>query len=497
MPDSLLQCLSDASRSDEIHQVTTDSTVYPDNIRNLLAKCTHLDLTERTVEIGGQIAHGGTSDLFLGSLRLENGKECRVAIKRLRIYAMRNGKSEKVRSLSLNIPMQRIDSSSVYYKALVKELYIWSNLNHPRILRLEGLYVVGNYPYLISPWMINGTALGYLERNPCADVVHMVPGITEGIAYLHTQKIVHSDIKPDNVLINDFGEPLLCDFGMSRMLEKPESYPISNTTTTDGVRGTIRYMSKELFKENASLTESSDIWAFGMTVYTLLTRHQPFENLTTEVQVLLAIVDGTLPSWPEDIGTWPIANQSLSRMCQRCWEEPVMRPDIGTLLRELRQLNRHECATITDTTCVEKPLKSQGADKDSVFAPGRFALTNTLFDPSAILLDENSPRRRFEATGTAQHMSSDRLRCDFAVDGYRMTFDASTSLGLPQFSSKPARILYDDADELTGTQGYSGFVGVNSFTLTLDNGTVIIGYLDASHQESMNRILGSGIWIST
>ncbi|KAL5480660.1 hypothetical protein ACEPAI_9600 [Sanghuangporus weigelae] len=476
MPDSLLQCLSDASRSDEIHQVTTGSTVYPDTIRNLLAKCRHLDLTGRAVEIGGQVGHGGTSDLFLGSLRLENGKECRVAVKRLRIYAMRNGKSEK---------------------ALAKELYVWSKLNHPRILRLEGLYVDGNYPHLISPWMTNSTALSYLERNRCADVVHMFTGITEGIAYLHAQKIVHSDIKPDNVLIDDSGEPLLCDFGMSRMLEKPDTYPINNTTTTDGVRGTIRYMSKELFKENASLTESSDIWAFGMTVYTLLTRHQPYENLTTEVQVLLAIVDGTLPSWPEDIGTWSTANQSLSRMCQRCWEEPMMRPDIGTLLRELLQVNRHESPIITDTTCVEQPLESQGADRDSVFAPGRIALIDTLFGPNAILLDENLPRRRFEATGTAQHMSYDRLRCDFAVDGYRMTFDASNSLGLPQFSSKPARIFYDDADELTGTQGYSGFVGVNSYTLTLDNGAVIIGHLDASHRESMNRILGSGIWIST
>ena len=94
-------------------------------------------------------------------------------------------------------------------------------------------------------------------------------------------------------------------------------------------------------------------------------------------------------------------------------------------------------------------------------------------------------------------MSSDGLRCDFLVDGYRMTFDASTSSGLPQFSSKLAWIFYDNSDELTGTQGYSGFVGIDSYTLTLDNGTVIKGDLDSSHQERMNRILGSGIWVST
>lgn len=66
--------------------------------------------------------------------------------------------------------------------------------------------------------------------------------------------------------MDDDGNPLLCDFGISRMLEKTATYPISHTTAT-GLRGTVRYMSKELLKENASHTESSDIWAFGMTIY--------------------------------------------------------------------------------------------------------------------------------------------------------------------------------------------------------------------------------------
>ncbi|KAL5500833.1 hypothetical protein ACEPAH_9220 [Sanghuangporus vaninii] len=462
MQGSLLQGPGSISRSDETHLHTIDNTTYPDTVRKLLEKCKHLDLTERNVDIGRQVGHGGTSDLFLGSLSLENGKTCKVAVKKLRTHAMRTGNSEKT---------------------LARELYIWSKLDHPRILRLVGLYVDENYPCLISPWSTNGTVLNYLESNSTADVIQLVAGIAEGIAYLHARKIVHSDIKPiqqDNVLIDDAGEPLLCDFGISRILDKTATYPISNTTTTGGVRGTVRYMSKELFKENSTHTESSDIWAFGMTVYALLTGRQPYENLTTEVQVLLAIVDGKLPSCPEDIKVWATANQSLYRMCQRCWEEPLTRPDIDTLLRELRQMNREESRFTTNTNCIEQPPEQQRVERGFM-----------------TLIDETSLRRKFKAGGTAQHMSSDRLRCDFTVDGYRMTFDASTSSGLPQFSSKPVRIFYDDSDELTGTQGYSGFVGVDSYTLTLDNGTVIIGCLDASHRESMNRIIGSGIWIST
>ena len=74
-------------------------------------------------------------------------------------------------------------------------------------------------------------------------------------------------VEQDNVLVDDDGGPLLCDFGISRILEKTATYPISHTTVTGGLRGTVRYMSKELLSENGSHTESSDIWAFGMTVY--------------------------------------------------------------------------------------------------------------------------------------------------------------------------------------------------------------------------------------
>ena len=64
------------------------------------------------------------------------------------------------------------------------------------------------------------------------------------------------------------GEPLLCDFGVSRMLEASESFHFSSTLT-GGLRGTIRYLSKELVlgsgKGIVTYSKESDVWAFGMT----------------------------------------------------------------------------------------------------------------------------------------------------------------------------------------------------------------------------------------
>ena len=70
-------------------------------------------------------------------------------------------------------------------------------------------------------------------------------------------------------MISDSGEPLLCDFGISRMLAASKSFSFSNSLT-GGLRGTVRFMSKELLQATESVPaeycEATDIWAFGMTI---------------------------------------------------------------------------------------------------------------------------------------------------------------------------------------------------------------------------------------
>lgn len=114
-------------------------------------------------------------------------------------------------------------------------------------------------------------------------------GVARGLEYLHSQELVHSDIKPvgtifrpfigrscnglvqDNILISRTGEPQICDFGISRMLSPSQQYQtIWQTVSTAGFRGTIRYLSIEFVSDPKLLgvhTKESDVWAFGMTAY--------------------------------------------------------------------------------------------------------------------------------------------------------------------------------------------------------------------------------------
>ncbi|KAL5521668.1 hypothetical protein ACEPAF_2416 [Sanghuangporus sanghuang] len=296
---------------------------YSGMLHALLDWHSDLDLTGKVHGIdNSHLIPGGYSDIVYGYCTGPDGVDYKVAVKRLRLHVMEDRD---------------------FQKKLTKELYIWSKLNNRRILPLDGFFLEdNNYPSLVSRWMENGTVLKYLEAHPEADLLRLVTGIAEGITYLHLNCIVHSDIKPDNVLISESGGPLLCDFGVSRMVVASRSFNFSSSLTGGGLRGTLRFMSKELLRATdlspATYSTASDVWAFGMTVLSILTRKVPYHYISNDVQVITAISKGLLPTTPPDIHVWPIKNQILWKMCTFCWKPVANRRSIQSFTLELQLL---------------------------------------------------------------------------------------------------------------------------------------------------------------
>ncbi|TDL15451.1 kinase-like protein, partial [Rickenella mellea] len=169
-----------------------------------------------------------------------------------------------------------------------KELKIWSKLVNPNVLPLLGFVVDGDsFPALVAEWMDNGTILNYINANMQADILYLVRGIASGLAYLHQSKVVHADLKSDNILISPEGAPLLTDFGISRTLVVTHTF-----TGLSNLMGSVRWMATELLA--VAQTEDTDIWAFGMVVYELLTMNHPYYGMS-EVQAMFRIAAGKLP----------------------------------------------------------------------------------------------------------------------------------------------------------------------------------------------------------
>ncbi|KZT18079.1 kinase-like protein, partial [Neolentinus lepideus HHB14362 ss-1] len=150
-------------------------------------------------------------------------------------------------------------------------------------------------PGLVMPFCARGNLDMFLKAHPEEDKLSLVCQVINGLSYLHDKNVVHGDVKPANILVNDEGRACLSDFGISRILD------------SEGIvtpcRPTIHYMAIEFTnsEENVGPTKYSDIWAFGMTVLALLSGRPPFANIANDVAVIISISRGWHPSRPPEI----------------------------------------------------------------------------------------------------------------------------------------------------------------------------------------------------
>jgi len=156
-----------------------------------------------------------------------------------------------------------------------KEYALVFNLKHPGLLRASHFDDHEGSPYLVMPYCRNGSALSRAGEMDEKQLAVFMQQAASALAYLHKQNppIIHQDIKPDNFLIDDEGNYLLADFGISSRMRRTLTKSMGKTSDSSG---TIPYMAPERFGKSPDPTSKSDIWALGVTLYELLTGNLPF-----------------------------------------------------------------------------------------------------------------------------------------------------------------------------------------------------------------------------
>jgi len=191
-----------------------------------------------------------------------------------------------------------------------QEILLSRDIAHPNILRVYHLASYEGGTYLTMQWIKGGTLADIISERgamPIPEVLTLATKLSSALAAAHSHNILHRDIKPGNILMDDDGEPYLADFGLARLIGE-------QGLTQHGVFvGTPHYCSPEQVALQ-DLDERSDIYTLGLVIFEMATGRRPFEAGT--VPEILAMQRNTPPLNPTEIA--PTIPGELAAITLRC-----------------------------------------------------------------------------------------------------------------------------------------------------------------------------------
>ena len=159
----------------------------------------------------------------------------------------------------------------------LREIEIAAGLTHPHILPVFDSGAADSFLYYVMPYIEGETLRHRLQREqrlPLADALRIAREIAEALDYAHRQGIVHRDVKPENVLLED-GHAVVADFGIARALASAGE---ARLTRTGLPIGTPAYMSPEQASGDQEVDGRSDVYALACVLYEMLAGAPPFQG---------------------------------------------------------------------------------------------------------------------------------------------------------------------------------------------------------------------------
>ena len=200
------------------------------------------------------------------------------------------------------------------FKAEYKNSY---SLNHPNLLHAYYFDVVGRQPFLVMPYCPD-SAESLVGNTDEKTLLRFIRDVASGLEYLHARDIIHRDIKPDNILVNQEGNFVVTDFGVSSKMKSTLRRNSTRAMAGADVAGTIGYMAPELFSRNPDAVKATDIWALGATVFEMASGEMPFFGQGGALLLRGADI-------PEMRGDWSEGFRNIVDAClaKETWDRPT------------------------------------------------------------------------------------------------------------------------------------------------------------------------------
>jgi serine/threonine protein kinase len=274
-------------------------------------------------------------------------------------------------------------------------------LHHPNLLKADYYDTIGNNPYLVMQYCPEsaGDLAGDMSE---AEIWKFIKDVASGLAYLHSNDIVHRDIKPDNILKDSMGNYVITDFGLSVKMHSTLRQASARYNNTTDQSGTLGYMAPEMFTSTPNAVKATDIWALGATIYELITGELPFCGRGG----VMELNGAELPSLPEKY------SQKLKNLLAKCLaKETWDRPTAQYLISESTDSSKEN--QFQDSTNKEEVTKSisKRLIKVAVFMTlATIALASLSYKLNDSLIEVKDSNRKLTYDNKIQSNQIEKLR---------------------------------------------------------------------------------------
>ncbi|KAI3729947.1 hypothetical protein L6452_18620 [Arctium lappa] len=236
----------------ERHDETSEDDNFLEGLSGMPVRFSYINLQQATDNFNKKLGQGGFGSVYEGVLK----DGTRIAVKQLE--GIGQGKKE--------------------FRA---EVSIIGGIHHHHLVRLKGFCAEGAHRLLVYEYMANGSLDRWIFKKKKTEFLldwdtryNIAVGTAKGLAYLHEDcdvKIVHCDIKPENVLLDGNFRAKVSDFGLAKLMTREQSHVF---TTLRGTRG---YLAPEWIT-NYAISEKSDVYSYGMVLLEIIGGRKNFDS---------------------------------------------------------------------------------------------------------------------------------------------------------------------------------------------------------------------------
>ena len=194
------------------------------------------------------------------------------------------------RYVALKILPSRLVQDPEFLGRFRQEAKVLASLQHPHILPVHDFGESDGFTYIVMPFVSAGTLAALLHGQPLPldEIRRVMSQVGDALDCAHARGLVHRDVKPSNILMDERGNCLLADFGIAKILEGTQKF-----TRTGGIVGTPAYMSPEQGLGNP-LDGRSDVYSLGVVLYEMATGRPPFKA-ETPMAIVIKHINDPLP----------------------------------------------------------------------------------------------------------------------------------------------------------------------------------------------------------